>query len=351
VLFAIVGLSCDGGGAMGPTPPDSGAVSRIAPRLGVMALAIAAASQGASFFDNALPCVRRGVVTYRNTPLGRAVTFHGCDLGEGIVVSGSGELRWAGSGLAAERGEFFCGSGGCPAALAWSGDLRFDVQGADVVELNEFRIENLTLGADGGLFPEEFVDELSSGPGFVSMTVAIAGAELLVDDRALPSELFDTSGLTLVSLPNPSGSLSALTEVDMRRLALASFMDLAAFLTDETIDPRGSHEHELPCGVFRVEPGGQGLPVIEADLSACDLAGVVYDGVFRFQWEEFGIDGGTMIMEGSWELGGGVPNVEVERVRWTVEILGPPLETIRVRGELQGSADSRTFDFTLLVDD
>ncbi|MGH7589234.1 MAG: hypothetical protein ACRELU_11650, partial [Gemmatimonadota bacterium] len=169
----------------------------------------------------------------------------------------------------------------------------------------------------------------------------------------LPSELFDTSGLALSSIPNPSGSLASLTDNDLRRIVLEALMDFALFLTEETIDPRGPHEHELPCGVFRVDPGEQGLPVIEADLLACDLAGIIQDGLFRFQWEEFRIDGGTMIVEGAFKLGGGIPRVELERARWTVQILEPStqLERIRVHGELQGPADIRSFDYTLLVDD
>ncbi|MGH7571216.1 MAG: hypothetical protein ACREMK_05170 [Gemmatimonadota bacterium] len=60
-----------------------------------------------------------------------------------------------------------------------------------------------------------------------------------------------------------------------------------------------------------------------------------------------------MIVEGAFELGGGVPRVELQRARWTVEVLGPStqLERIRVHGDLQGPADIRTFDYGVLVDD
>ncbi len=354
LLIAIAGMACDGGGTTGPEPPASGEVTRIAPRLGVMSLAVAAGPQGAGFFDNFLPCVRRGVIVYRNAFLGRAVTFHGCDLGDGVVVNGSGELRWAGSGLETMRGESFCrfDSLSCPPVLVWTGSLVFDVEGSEPVELDVFRIENLTMREGGGLFPE-FVDAETFGLGFVSMTITIDGARVDINDRTLPSELFDTSGLTLSSIPNSSGSLASLTEDDLRRIAFEPLMDMALLLLDETIDPRGPHDHELPCGLFRVDPGEEGLPVIEADLLECDFAGVIENGLFRFQWEEFSEDGGTMIVEGSLELGGGVPRVELQRARWIVQILGPgdQLERIRVDGELQGPVDSRIFDFTPLVDD
>ncbi|MGH7571215.1 MAG: hypothetical protein ACREMK_05165 [Gemmatimonadota bacterium] len=244
-MIAIAAVACDGAGTTGPEPPGSEEVTRIAPRLGVISLAVAAGSRGASFFDNFLPCVRRGIVIYRNTSLGRAATFHGCDLGDGIVVNGSGELRWAASGL----GESFCRFElpSCPPSLAWTGSLRFDVEGSEPLELDAFGIENLVMREEGGFFPE-FVDAETFGLGFVSMTVTVDGARVEVDDRDLPSELFDTSGLTLSSIPNPSGSLVTLTEDDVRRIVFETLMDFAFFLADETIDPRGSHEHELPCG-------------------------------------------------------------------------------------------------------
>jgi hypothetical protein len=352
--IAIVGVACDGAGTTGPEPPASDEVARIAPRLGVMSLAVAAAPQGRGFFDNFLPCVRRGVIVYRNTSLGRAVTFHGCDLGEGIVVNGSGELRWAGSGLETIRGETFCrfDSRSCPPDLVWTGALSFDVEGSEPVQLDRFRIENLTLGEGGGAFPD-FVDDETFDLGFISLTFRNDDARVEVDDPALPSKLFDTSGLALSSIPNSSGALASLTENDLRRIAFEVLMDMALFLLDETIDPRGPHEHALPCGVFRVDPGDQELPVIEADLRECDLAGIIQDGQFRFQWEELGDDGGTMIVEGEFELGGGVPRVELERVRWIVQIQGPgdQLEQIRVHGELEGPSDIRAFDYTLMVDD
>ena len=352
--IATVGVACDGAGTTGPEPPASDEVARMASRLGVMSLAVAAAPHGGSFFDNFLPCVRRGVIVYRDTPLGRAVAFHGCDLGDGIVVNGSGELRWAGSGLETMRGETFCrfDSRSCPQDLVWTGSLSFDVEGSESGQLDTFRIENLTMGEGGGVFPA-FVDALTFDLGFISMTVRTDDASVEVDDRALPSKLFDTSGLVLSSIPNSSGALASLTENDLRRIVFEALMDMASFLLDETIDPRGPHEHALPCGVFRVDPGEQGLPVIEADLHECDLAGIIQDGVFRFQWEEFAIDGGTMIMEGELELGGGVPRVELESARWIVQILGPgdQLEQIRVHGELEGPADTRAFDYTLMVDD
>jgi hypothetical protein len=319
-----------------------------------MSLAVAAAPQGRGFFDNFLPCVRRGVVVYRNTSLGRAVTFHGCDLGEGIVVNGSGELRWAGSGLETMRGETFCrfDSRSCPPDLVWTGSLSFDVEGSESGQLDGFRIENLTMEEGGGVFPD-FVDAETFDLGFISMTVRIDDAGVEVDDRALPSKLFDTSGLALSSIPNSSGALASLTENDLRRIAFEVLMDMASFLLDETIDPRGPHEHALPCGVFRVDPGDQEPPVIEADLRECDLAGIIQDGLFRFQWEELGDDGGTMIVEGEFELGGGVPRVELERARWIVQIQGPgdQLEQIHVHGELEGPSDIRAFDYTLMVDD
>ena len=97
LLIGIVGAACDGAGATGPQPPFSDEITRIAPRLGVMGLAVAVGPQGAGFFDNFLPCVRRGVIVYRNTPLGRAVTFHGCHLGHGIVVDGAESIGAVGA--------------------------------------------------------------------------------------------------------------------------------------------------------------------------------------------------------------------------------------------------------------
>ena len=71
-----------------PTAGD--ALGRAAERVGVMALAIALSEEGRALFDNFVPCVRRGIVDYRNSDKGRRVTFSGCDLGDGVVVEVDG---------------------------------------------------------------------------------------------------------------------------------------------------------------------------------------------------------------------------------------------------------------------
>lgn len=179
-------------------------VQRLASRLSVMTLAVAFAHEGSGALDNFLPCVRRGVINYFNTEAGRHAAFSNCDLGDGIIVNGSGELRWVGLGLSTDRQTI--------SKIIWEGELTAAIDGDLRVQISEFEIDATKMQVE---FRRGMPDRLQLD----SMTVTLLGETIKVDDETLITQLFDTSAMDIDSIPNHSRSLSALTESDMKRLA------------------------------------------------------------------------------------------------------------------------------------
>lgn len=142
--LATVGSAHPPGVAAQVDPQRSGS------RLGIALVGIWLAPEGHGPFDNSLPCPARGVIRYAGTAAGREVVFAGCDLGDGVMVEGTGELVSAGGP---------CPPGGrvvtCLRGLRWSGrlDVRVDGEGATV---SQIRIEDLALVRGGGArIPED----------------------------------------------------------------------------------------------------------------------------------------------------------------------------------------------------
>jgi hypothetical protein len=327
---------------------------RLLARAAVIALSVAVGPQGRSFFDNFLPCTRRGVADYSNTATGRRVTFSGCEVGDAIVVNGDGELTWVGP--AAVDRDPFCVLGAsppCAPQASWSGNLRVEIDGTTVL-VPGFEVAQIDMQPFGDPLPEG-PNPLTGELGLRSLVATLGDRSVTVSDPSLPAQVFDTTGLHINSLSNPGGSLGALSEADLKRLAYHAGIGLASFLFDETLEiGRPPHTHDLGCGTSSVSHVDAVTPRIDNEWDQCHLIpGLFASGQFGFTWGEFDVDAGrlTMVLDGSLTIGGGVPTVVLTSWSWSVEgLTGFPAQ-IRIRGAIRAGSDVRSYNFTVMVDD
>jgi hypothetical protein len=336
----MLSLAGCGGGApdsdMSPQPAGP-----IAARLAVMSLiAAAVAPQGGGPFDNSLPCVRRGIINYQNTEAGRALLVDGCDLGEGIVISGSGELSWVGPDLSPSRDAI--------TRMVFTGELSATVLGVAQTPITTFELHDLDYSVS---------DDQQASPGarlqLRTLAITLHDSTETVADTALASDIFDSSTMTIDSIPNPGGGVAALTDADQRRLGQHAFMYLARILVNETIESRDAHTHELPCGTLDVTSSqSPDLPIVTAAWNGCEDLGIFFQGDFTFQWQSLDNEVLSMILTGnpSLTIGGGVPTTEIEELTWTMEP-SPDLTDARIYGQITAAGGALEYDFPVLVDD
>ena len=314
-------------------------VQRLTSRLPVMTLAVAVARDGRGVLDNSLPCVRRGVINYYNTEAGRHATFSDCDLGDGVSINGSGELRWVGPGLSTDRQTI--------SRIIWEGQLTGAIDGDLEVQINEFEIDSIKMQIE---FRRGLPDRLQLD----SLTVMLLGETMQVEDETIAFQLFDTSAMDINSIPNPSALLSALTESDMKRLAYSQAPFLFSVLINEAMESqRGSHTHEYPCGASAVTQNLEDQTTrIDNTWNNCDLAssGLFMDGTFSLDGN-FDEKLWTLTIEGALTMGGGIPKITIRRYEWTIEGADSILGQVRISGKIYGEADERSFSFDLIVDD
>ena len=335
-----------------PIPPEMKA--RLASRLSVMTVAIAVTDEGL------LPCVRRGVIDYYETNDIRRVTFSGCDLGDGIIVQGSGELKLVGL----ERSTQDRTDRITISRIIWDGGLTAVIDGDTEVQINKFEIGS--MGMQINHREMRIPDRLQLD----SLTVSLLGETMTVDDKTLLSQLFDTSAMDINSIPNPSKSMSALTESDMKRLAYHGAGFLFSFLLNEVLESqRGSHSHEYPCGTSVVTQNlEEGTTHIENTWNNCGFtgSGTFIDGAFSLDMEKMDETPGlmTMIVKGDLTIGGAIPKITIRRLEWSHERLtsigerfsakthrGPaslPTHS-HISGKIEGETDERSFSFTRRV--
>ena len=175
------------------------------------------------------------MINYYNTDGGRHATFSGCDLGDGIIVNGSGELKPVLLERSRETGKDTI----TISKIIWEGDLTAVIDGETEIQIDEFALASVLMQINHGKGREFGRMHLDS------MTVMFLGETMTVDDATLISQLFDTSAMDIDSIPNPSRSLSALTESDMKRLAYGQAPFLFSFLIHEAMESqRGNYTHE-----------------------------------------------------------------------------------------------------------
>lgn len=325
-----------------PVTPDI--ADRIAGPVAFVAFAAASSSQGHSFFDNFLPIPRRGVIHYVNTPTGRSVTFYGCDLGGGIVVAGHGELVWVGKDLAPER-DVFCRYNSCLSALRWTGRITVTLDGQKTVTVTGFSVTDLTTVTPFGEVPHP-----------VSATVTLAGFTIPVDDPDLYPGMFDAAGIEPESIPNPSGSLDALTSADLHRLAYDEGLYLTYLLFNEMSEVLADHTHDFSCGTMQVTFDADRFAHVTSSWSECPRQGTFYTGDFSFAFDPEGTDLNTpsldMKVSGDLTLGGGLPTVRLAAWEWRATFPQGFPGAMRVSMVLNGyGGDQRTFAESVPVDD
>ena len=348
IVIAALGLmvlAACGGSDSQPQTPSPEVMERLASRLSVVTLVVAVAREGRDFFDNFLPCVRRGVINYHNTEAGRHATFSDCDLGDGVSVHGGGELKWVGPELSTDRQTI--------SRIIWSGGLTAVIDDNTEVQINALEIDAIGMQVD---LKRDFPDRLQLG----SVTVRLLGETMRVEDNTLPSQLFDTSAMDIDSIPNPSNSLLALTESDMKRLAYNEVTPWILFLFNEGLESqRGNHTHEGPCSTSVVTQNLEDQTTrIDNTLRLCDLtgSGFVMDGTFSLDGV-LGDETLAIIIEGDLTIGGGVPKTTIRKLEWSIEAVDrvnfslTRAGQVRISGNIDGEVDERSFSFELIVDD
>ncbi|MDH3457763.1 MAG: hypothetical protein OER90_13070 [Gemmatimonadota bacterium] len=355
VLFrwaATVGVGVLLGCGEGPGEPlleplTQSLAARLAPRVAFVGFAVAEGSQGASFLDNFLPCVRRGVINYVNTDTGRGVTFSGCDVGNGIVIEGSGDVNWVGPGLANQRQDF-CQYGfpvTCLTAFRLEGSFTVSIDGERVVRIETLAVREL---------------EIVSGPGeadvrAVAASVTVETFDVQVADANVYEDMFDTSGMTIETIANGSRSLATLSDADLDRLAYHGALVFAGFLINEISELRPDHTHQLDCGTSAVIFDQNQLPLIVNDWNACEDNGLFFSGAFQFEFGELDLQSSTpnfrVDISGALTIGGGLPTIAVSAWRWGIVFPSTLPGTMRITMVLEGSGGSRTITRSVTVDD
>ena len=327
-----------------PQRPSPEMIERLAPRLSVMTLAVAMAREGRGPFDNFLPCVRRGVINYYNTDAGRHATFSGCDLGDGIIVHGSGELKLVGL----ERSTEIRVDRITISRIIWEGELTAAIDGETEVQIKRTEMASVGIQLKWGS------GSISDRLHLDSLTVTLLGKTMKVDDETLISQLFDTSAMDINSIPNPSRSLSALTESDMKRLVYDEAIFLVSFLPNEVMESqRGDHTREHPCGTSVVTQNLEDRTTrIDNIWNNCDLtsSGLFMDGTFSVEGN-FDEKLVAITIEGALTVGGGIPKIAIRRYEWSLEGANSIIGEVRISGKIYGEANERSFSFDLILDD
>ncbi len=244
---------------------------------------VATGGQGVSFFDNHVSCVQRGVATYVNDAAGRTVEFRGCEVLPGLVLDGAGRL-----------------AGAATASRPLDRVLR---HGRGVVMPHDLPLERLRSRSPSTRRPWSLWTSSPSRPsllgnvprrhsrGSQSWEVTANGQSFTGSDPDLFEAFIDTTGLALSNLPNPSGSLTALTEADLARLALGFGPEFGFDLIQETLAANvGDHTHHMPCGTATVTYDAERLPHVVNEWSSCNFATMILDGPFRAEWGRFDVD-------------------------------------------------------------
>src|SRR5439155_18111544 len=87
-----------------------------------------------------------------------------------------------------------------------------------------------------------------------SLRVTLFGRRVKVDERGSPRRLFEPKGMNIDTIPNPSNSLAALTEADLKRIAYHPALILYALL-DEATDAGGPERTTRnPYGSLHIVP-------------------------------------------------------------------------------------------------
>jgi hypothetical protein len=331
-------LACGGDGSNSLAPLTADA-TLVRSKVATVAVAIATAGQGHSFFDNFLACPRRGVIDYRNTPRGRNAMIVGCDVGDGIVLDGTVEVQWTSSG--ADRQII--------TSIDVVGPIHVSSAGASVGDIDDVALRGIAFRGPG-IPGETLLDRFD----FATARVIVDGQFVPLDSHASVSNVFHPT-LTIDAIPNTGESIDALTEADVRRIALSGATTIASILFNETLEvARGDHTHTLTCGTTQVTiDKARNLPRLDNTWNGCDVNGLFVSGTYTSEWLEFDTANFrmTMLLQGAITLGAGVPRVLVDRIEWGISGLSTFPGPMRISGKITRGTKVRTFSYDLLIDD
>jgi hypothetical protein len=336
VFLTLAGAAC--ARSSNPLAPVGDERALIVSKVGIVAVASAIAPSGRSFFDNFLPCPRRGVIDYRESPRGRSITVTGCDVGDGVVLDGNAELRFTMSN----------GDRSTISSVELIGPITARVSGGNPQTIATVSLSNLSFGPPAS--PQSL-----DGFNFAAARITYDGATTPLDARSTPANVFGPT-LSIDAIPNPTGSLDALTEADMKYVAYHVAMSLARVLFNETLETaRGDHRHDDACGsmIVTVDPVRR-LPRLTMNWTRCPGGyGLFLSGNFSAEWSEFSQTSGrvTMIVTGSLTMGGGIPQTTVSRMEWTVSGISSFPANATIEGRLVNDRGDRRFSFKLVLDD
>jgi hypothetical protein len=321
-----------------PVVPPTEAEALYASKVAALAVAVATAHRGTSFFDNFIPCARRGVINFAEGSDGarnRIAQFSGCDTGDGVVVDGAATIASTPSGADASA----------ITGVTLNGNLQ--VAGPDGARTIT------TLAATNVSF-RIGTDPVVQGLVVENVRVRLGGAEFPMDARADPHGIFEPGGLNTSSIPNSENSLAALTDADLKRIAFHSALVLVSVLFNETSEARAAHTHDLPCGTMQVTASGQGAqPRLTNHWQDCPAGSLFVSGDFVLEWAELDQNSGRMAMLASGEivLGGGTPRLALTRLEWTVSGIRSLPAVATFSGRLVTATGERRYSFTVPVDD
>jgi hypothetical protein len=334
LIGAIVG--CGSGGS---TEPAVAGNALIASKLATVAVGVATAGEGHSFFDNFLPCPRRGMIDYRNSPLGRLATFTGCDAGDGVIIDGSAELRWTVNGTDRSR----------ITSIEIAGPLHVRDASGTTIDITSATVGDISFATTTDPLAPPSVDRFR----YSSARVTLGGETFTPTDAANPANVFHPT-LTIDALG--SATIDQLSDADMKRLAYHGALALAATLFNETLETqRGDHTHTLPCGTMRVTiDRNRNLPVLDMNWNACDMGGgLLVSGIFTLDWSMFDATTGVIAMRlsGSATFGGGIPRVTVTRLDWSLSGIARFPASARLTMQISDGTRQRNLTVDLMLDD
>jgi hypothetical protein len=332
-VTAVLALSASAAPAQAAIGPAE--TRLIASKLSVLSIAVATGPEGVNFLSKFLPCARRGVVDYRNTRAGRRATFSGCDAGDGVTVDGGAELRWRGPGLSRNRRHF--------RKLKLAGAITVTVAGAATTQMRRMTVEGIAFRGR-----KRSLKRLNRR----SLRVTLFGRRVKVDKRGSPRRIFEPRGLNIDTIPNPSNSLAALTEADVKRIAYDPALALYAIL-DTATDAGVEGTNRTPYGSVHVAPNPANSTVhLDYVLHALPIEGAIFiDGAFSQDWTDLSDTRIAMAVQGQITLGGGVPRITLDRLEWGLGGGAPDPSQIRISGRLVAGSQVRAFAFDLVVND
>ncbi|HSM35831.1 MAG TPA: hypothetical protein VK837_05470 [Longimicrobiales bacterium] len=292
------------------------------------ALAVGTAPRGFSFFDNFLPCPRRGLIDFAERGAEMVARAHGCDLGDGVTLDGA-------FAVALQT------DGGFVVGADITGDATLTTP-AGMIPLPVLSVAGLSLEPRAGR-------EGDVGAGTATLTAL--GRTVAFDARGAPVRVFEVPEDILVA--NPGRAVVALTDVDTRRAVFDPFLAFAAILFDEQLEfNRGPHTHDVTCGTIDVLPDTTtGLTGVTASLEGCEFpSGTTIGGEFSASWTSFQETELTAVFDGALRLDGGLASVTLMRVEWTVEPAAD-LQNAVFRGELSDGGTTLPFLYAVPVSD